>query len=285
LAWAILACLPQDTEALFEPFAGSAAVSIAAAHFDMAKRFVLNDINAALVELWKKIIDEPQAIAAQYRVHWEAQRGNEKDYYFAIRNQFNTTSAPDCLLYLLARCVKAAVRYNADGEFNQSPDNRRKGAHPDTMKGHILRTSQLLKDKVRLSACDYSKAVEAVSAADVIYFDPPYQGVCKGRDPRYIESLSFDKFVDVLQALNRRSISYIVSYDGRTDSKAFGQRLPEWLDLEHIEVNAGRSTQATLLGRNSTTFESLYLSSALLKRLGSIPAVLQQNLAEQLPLL
>jgi hypothetical protein len=39
--------------------------------------------------------------------------------------------------------VKAAVRYNATGEFNQSPDNRRMGALPETMRAHIPGGSRL----------------------------------------------------------------------------------------------------------------------------------------------
>ena len=37
--------------------------------------------------------------------------------------------------------------------------------------------------------------------------------------------------------------------------------MPETLGLVHIEVHAGRSTQATLLGRDHDTYESLYLST------------------------
>src|SRR5207253_11286383 len=59
----------------------------------------------------------------------------------------NRTRRPHHFLYLLARCVKASVRYNADGEFNQSPDNRRMGALPETMREQILGASFLLKGK------------------------------------------------------------------------------------------------------------------------------------------
>ncbi len=58
-----------------------------------------------------------------------------------------------------------------------------------------------------------------------------------------------------------------VSYDGRTGAKIFGDPLPTALNLKHLEVYAGRSTQATLLGRADVTYESLYLSPALLSRL------------------
>ena len=52
-------------------------------------------------------------------------------------------------------------------------------------------------------------------------------------------------------------------YDGRTGDKSFGEPLPASLQLRHLEVCAGRSTQATLLGRTDVTYESLYLSPAL----------------------
>lgn len=58
-----------------------------------------------------------------------------------------------------------------------------------------------------------------------------------------------------------------MSYDGRTGSKTYGKPLPKRLELVHIEVHAERSTQATLLGRESDTYESLYLSPALVREI------------------
>ena len=58
---------------------------------------------------------------------------------------------------------------------------------------------------------------------------------------------------------------YLVSYDGRM-VEDYGEPLPKRLNLLHIEVHAGRSTQATLLGRDCDTYESLYLSPALADR-------------------
>ena len=59
----------------------------------------------------------------------------------------------------------------------------------------------------------------------------------------------------------------MVSYDGRTGEKRYGAPLPAELKLLHLEIRVGRSTQATLLGRDSVTYESLYLSPALRRRL------------------
>ena len=56
---------------------------------------------------------------------------------------------------------------------------------------------------------------------------------------------------------------FAVSYDGRTGDKTYGAPLPDSLGLTHLEIEAGRSTQSTLLGRDDITYESLYLSPEL----------------------
>ena len=77
----------------------------------------------------------------------------------------------------------------------------------------------------------------------------------------------FDEFAQVLETLNARDISYLVSYDGRTGDKVHERQLPKHLNPHLVELQAGRSSQATLLGRNEVTVESLYLSPALTDRL------------------
>lgn len=264
LAQTIMNYIPEGTSRLFEPFAGSAAVTLAAAYYGKAASFFINDSNAPLMTLWSNIIERPEEIAEAYGELWEAQLGRERQYYDVVRRRFNETHEPHYLLYLLARCVKAAIRYNSKGEFNQSPDNRRKGSRPTTMRAHIVgASSQLYGRTIVTDGWDYRKALEQVTPEDVVYMDPPYQGVLRNRDPRYKEGLAYEEFLVTLRDLNARSVPYLVSYDGRTGSKVFGNPLPDDLELEHIEIAAGRSSQATLLGRSDETVESLYLSPAL----------------------
>lgn len=269
LAPAILNYFPKDARRLIEPFAGAAAVSIAAIRGGKVSSVVLNDINQPLMDLWSTIIERPEQIALAYEKLWEAQRGREREYYDFVRSKFNETQKPQYLLYLLARCVKASVRYNANGEFNQSPDNRRVGMIPRTMRWHILAASRLLSVKATVSTGDFRDALKTASPVDIVYMDPPYQGVCANRDPRYSKLLDFDPFVASLRELNERKISFILSYDGKTGEKSHGKPMPKHLGLYRIEIDAGRSSQATLLGRDSNTIESLYLSPALLKRIGT----------------
>lgn len=280
LAPIILEYFPEDISRLIEPFAGSAALSLAAIYYGKAGSLLLNDINAPLMALWHSIVHTPEQLAGAYEKLWFAQEGREREFYDLVRARFNKTHQPDDLMYLLARCVKAAVRYNANGEFNQSPDNRRKGRQPGAMGKDIRDTASLLKGKVSLMSGDYHAALDMASSDDLVYLDPPYQGVCANRDPRYMNKVLFDDFVKALDALNHRNISFIVSYDGRTDAKTFGNPLPDFLNLERVEMNAGRSSQATLLGRKAITYESLYLSPALVNRLDANTSTRQLALFE-----
>ncbi len=266
LASAILRYVPAHTARLIEPFAGSAAMSIASAAQQRSAAYWVNDLNRPLVQLLQLMVETPEKIADDYADIWHAQHGNDQHYY-QVRQDFNRTHTPALFLYLLARCVKGAVRYNGQGEFNQSHDKRRCGTKPDTMRANILGVSALLKGRAQFSAQDYRAVLDEAQKSDVVYLDPPYQGVCGERDARYFSGIAHDEFVTVLDELNQRDIAYIISYDGRRGEKVFGEPLPDFLDLRHVELNAGRSSQATLLGRDETTIESLYFSQALAQRL------------------
>ncbi len=265
----ILAYFPPDIDVLIEPFAGSAAITIAAALAGKASHFHINDLNAPLMALWDAIIHSPLDLSQKYAHLWQEQQRNPRQYYDSVRNEFNRTHKPEHLLYLLARCVKASVRYNPKGEFNQSPDNRRLGRHPTRMSEDIRAVSGLLRGRVTITAQDYKKTLDWVGQKTLVYMDPPYQGVSGNSDHRYYQRIDFDEFMQFLAHLTSQEIPFILSYDGRTGTKTYGRELPLELQMRRIEVKAGPSTQATLLGRKAITYEALYLSKALVERLGA----------------
>ncbi len=218
--------------------------------------------------LWAAIVAAPGELAASYRHLFEAQEEDPRAFYDACRVAFNATRRPELLLFLLARCAKAAVRYNARGEFNQAPDNRRRGARPGLVARRLHAAAALLRGRCTLQTGDYREALGAVAPGDVAYLDPPYQGVSGPRDRRYVAPLDLGGFLDALEAAAKAGVSFLLSFDGRTGGRAHGVALPAGLGLTRVELDAGRSSQATLLGRAERTVESLYLSPALLERLG-----------------
>ena len=267
LAEQILNLFPKNFQNLIEPFVGSAAITIASSYYSKSDQFIINDINKPLIALWETIINNPKSIIKSYNEIWNNQLGNEENYYYQIREKFNKTQKPEYLLFLLAKCVKAAVRYNAQGGFNQSPDKRRLGRNPKSMQNDILRVSQLLKGKVQFYSTDYQNVIELATSEDLIYMDPPYQGTGLNGGFNYAGNIEFTNFVSSLQNLNNRDIPYILSFDGRTGNKTYGNPLPEILNLTKIEINAGRSSQATLLKRSEITYEAVFLSPAVISKI------------------
>lgn len=155
---------------------------------------------------------------------------------------------------------------------------------PERMKRNLEQISFLLSDITTTLSKDYKKVVSLASKKDLIYLDPPYQGTSFTRDHRYFEGVKYDEFVTCLQLYNKNNLSYIISYDGTCGQKEYGQKLPDDLNLEHFYINAGRSTQSTLLGRSDSTFESLYLSPALIERLKWESSPKNMPISEQIEL-
>lgn len=262
LAPRICSLFPNRVGTLYEPFAGSAAVTLFAATHGMAEKFVIGDTYGPLVGLWSLIIHEPGRLSDRYSEVWHAQMSNP-GHFNEVRAEFNETREPALLLYLVARCVKNAVRFNKQGNFTQSPDKRRTGMKPDKVTRTTHAVSRLLKGRTELFHGDFQACTTAAASGDLVYMDPPYQGTTYGTDKRYAEGLERGRVIEGLHTLNKNSVPYILSYDGRMGAKTYGAPLPPSIDADHLEVHAGRSSQATISGRDDETIESLYVSKSL----------------------
>lgn len=275
LAPQILQYMPSKFNRLIEPFAGMAAISIATAYENKTECFHINDLNAPLVNMLREAVEHPRQLIEAYSSVWNEQfsYGDEHvQHFYMVREKFNNgEDNPANMLYLLARCVKGAVRYGRNGNFNQSPDKRRHGTNPQTLSSNIYAISRLLKGKTTFSALDYHEILDMARPGDLVYMDPPYQGVSNVRDNRYFAGVSFDEFAQAIEVLNNKCIDYLISYDGKCGGKGYGEELPKSLHCKKVMLNAGLSSQAILLGKKSTTFESLYISETLIPVFSMMP--------------
>lgn len=267
LAPQILRYIPQKFNRLIEPFAGMAAITIAVSSQNRADRYLLNDLNKPLVNILEESITNPQRLIDNYTKVWCEQltfEGGSVEHFYKVREDFNKgNQCAANMLYLLARCVKGSVRYSSSGMFNQSPDKRRMGTNPKNLARNVYMISSLLKGKTEFMSNDYREVTKNAKSGDIVYMDPPYQGVCTSRDCRYFSGIDFNEFVDCVEDLNRRGIDFIISYDGTCGDKQYGQDLPAELGLKKVMLNAGLSSQSLLLGKKETTREALYLSRNL----------------------
>lgn len=263
LAPRICSLFPERVETLYEPFAGSAAITLYAATHDLADRFVIGDSYAPLVDLWDLIINDPGMLSDRYAAVWKAQFDAGSEHFNLVRAEFNESKDPVLLLYLVARCVKNAVRFNRHGNFTQSVDKRRTGMKPDRVTRTVHAVSRLLKDKTTLYRGNFHECCADAGPSDLIYMDPPYQGTTYGRDKRYAAGLDREALIDALHDFDVRNVPYVLSYDGQHGEKTYGEPLPASVMADHLSIHAGRSSQATLSGRDDATIESVYVSHSL----------------------
>ena len=152
LAPQILAFMPTKFNRLIEPFAGMAAISVAAAQEYKAENYIVNDINEPILQIIQMAVEKPNTLIEQYTSTWNEQfdfSDGHVQHFYHIREKFNAGERNAVnMLYLLARCVKGAVRYGKNGNFNQSPDKRRHGTNPKNMADNVYSISSLLKNKV-----------------------------------------------------------------------------------------------------------------------------------------
>ena len=259
-----------------------AAITIATAKQQRAERYLVNDLNRPLVEILRSAIETPEKLVKEYEQVWNEQfePGIESTaHYYAVRDKFNQGEQTAAnMLYLLARCVKGSVRYGSNGQFNQSPDKRRNGTSPKTLKQNVEAISYYLKGRTEFCSSDYREVLEKAQKGDIVYMDPPYQGVSNVRDCRYLSGIDFDEFVAAVDQLNSRGIDFLISYDGVCGDKQYGEDLPAELGLEKVLLRAGLSSQSTLLGRKDLTFEALYISRGLRQYMPIPKRILQPTL-------
>ena len=276
LAPQILRYMPKRFNRMVEPFAGSAAMTIAAAIEFRAGAYLVNDLNEPLVRLIEAVVSCPDDFIRDYANVWEGQfsfPGGHLAHFYKIRDDFNAgDNRPANMFYLLARCVKGSVRYGKNGNFNQSPDKRRHGTSPSKLEKNVKCVSVLLKGRTQFSAVDYRDVFDRTAPGDVVYMDPPYQGVSDSRDCRYLAGVSFNEFAESLETLNRKGVDYLISYDGECGGREYGRDLPPELGCRKVMLKAGLSSQALLLGRKSVTYEALYVSKGLASTMPDVEA-------------
>lgn len=263
LAEAIGSIVPKCVDTWYEPFAGSAAMSLWVARHRNPDKIVLGDSLESLTALWDLIITDPQGAADRYEAVWQGHEGAGLGYFNEVRSRYNEQHDPIDILYLMARCVKNAVRFNRKGHFTQSVDKRRLGMRPDKMRNAMIGASELLKGRTVVRTGDWTATTADAVEGDFIYLDPPYMGTSVGRDLRYAEQMTQERLVVGLEEVLSRKLSVALSYDGSTGEKVYGPPLPEHLRMTQTFIHTGRSSQSTLSGKADETIESLYLSSDL----------------------
>lgn len=248
----IIAYFPKQIEVYYEPFLGGGAILGSL----RPQKAVASDINEPLIRLWEKLRQYPKKVSDEYRERWNSFQEEGYTYFYKVRDKFNREQSPLDLLFITRTCVNGLIRYNKNGEFNNSLHHTRKGIHPNRLNEIILEWADIIRE-YKFLALDYKRATCYARKGDFIYLDPPYFNTGE----RYFGSIDYDKFIEYIADLNERKINFALSYDGERGSKSYIVKIPQKLYKRHVLLHSGNSTFNKVQNKKvESVYESLYLN-------------------------
>ncbi len=236
----------------YEPFLGGGSILF---HVSPV-RAICGDVCGPLIEFWKVVKTNPKALIDSYKRNWEKLREQGHTHFYEVRDRFNANQNPFDLLFLSRTCVNGLIRFNADGQFNNSLHHTRKGIEPMKLSRILLSWSIRIKD-VEFVQGDYRDTTRTATKRDFIYLDPPYF-YTKGR---YYGRIDFEDFVEYLQEMDAKGIRFALSFDGSRGNIKFLVEFPRELFKRNFLINNGNSTFRKVMDqRVEKVREALYLN-------------------------
>lgn len=242
----------------YEPFLGGASILYQA----NPSRAICGDICKPLIAIWKLIRDNPEELMNYYTNRWKKLQKEGHRVYYQIRDRFNETKEPKHLFFLSRTCVNGLIRFNQEGEFNNSFHHTRPGINPNRLKVIMQKWSSRISG-VKFYAGDYEETTDDAEEGDFVYLDPPYFNT-KGR---YYGSIDRERFLNFLKDLNARGVKYALSLDGSSGDTDYTVNLPNWVYQESYILSSGNSSFKKVMDQQlAEVKESLYLNYSSPKR-------------------
>lgn len=251
----------------FEPFLGGGSLL----YYFAKHQSVGSDIYKPLIDFWSLVQSSPDLLISDYREKW-TKLSDELDsinteslsncdnqlptFYYQIRDNFNNNPNPFDLNFLMRTCVNGIVRFNKNGEFNNSFHLSRRGMHPDRFKDIVDKWYLKIKG-VDFICQDYKSTLLLSKKGDFVYMDPPYVN----NKNRYYSDIEIDKLFRELDKLNSKGVFWALSFDGIRGDRNMIQSVPSDIYKRHVLLNGGSSSVNKVLnGSIDNVHESLYVN-------------------------
>ncbi|MDW4528791.1 Dam family site-specific DNA-(adenine-N6)-methyltransferase [Rossellomorea marisflavi] len=241
---------PKEYDRYIEPFVGGGAVLYLAAN----KKSIANDIYKPLIEFWELLKNNPEDLISYYQNEWEILQKDFPNYYYDVRERFNLEPNGRDLSFLTRTCVNGIVRFNKEGNFNNSLHLSRRGMKPSNFAKIVKKWNERIQNVTFMNK-DYREILETTRPGDLVYLDPPYAG----SNNRYIADLDIDFFFDELEKLNSKGVKWLLSFDGKRGEADLQYPVPKELYVNKEFLSNGKSTLNQVLnGQSLEVLETLY---------------------------
>ncbi|CCQ10807.1 Methyl-directed repair DNA adenine methylase [Pseudoalteromonas luteoviolacea B = ATCC 29581] len=163
-----------DAETLVEPFVGAGSVFLNTDY----KHYVLNDINADLINLYQELKDAPDEFISDAKKLF-VDLNNHPDAYYSYRQQFNESvdvyERAILFLYMNRHGYNGLCRYNLKGSFNVPFGKYKKPYFPEKELYFFAQKAQ----QATFTCKSYQEVFKLLPTNAVVYCDPPYVPLSK----------------------------------------------------------------------------------------------------------
>lgn len=193
-----------------EPFLGSGVVL-----FNLGpKQALAADNNPHIISFYRSI-QKKDITALTVRSFLEREgeslllKGEE--YYYKVRDRFNSSHNPLDLLFLNRSCFNGVMRFNRKGEFNvpfcRKPNRFRKAYITKIVNQVKWISDAMLGKDWQFMCADWRQTLKLCDYDDFVYLDPPYFG----RHTGYTNCWSEQEMVSLIHAIRSLPSGYALS--------------------------------------------------------------------------
>lgn len=165
--------LPKG-DCLIEPFVGAGSVFLNSDY----KRYILNDINKDLIELYKVLQQKPEQFIHDAQSLF-CDQNNVSEAYYEMRKAFNETTDTYqrslLFLYLNRHGFNGLCRYNKSGGYNVPFGKYKRPYFPEKELYIFAEKAQ----RAEFVCENYRETFKRAKEGHVIYCDPPYVPLSK----------------------------------------------------------------------------------------------------------
>ena len=205
--------IPSKFNKYIEPFVGGGAMFF----YLLPERAVLMDINPELINIYKVIQQNVDALIASLKQH-----KNEEEYYYKIRNidldkeifaKWTDVQKASRNIYMNHTCFNGLYRVNSDGHFNVPFGDYK---DPILCDEENLRAVNKALKNIELHVGSFEKCLDYAEKDDFIYLDPPYVPLSLTASFTSYTKESFGpedqrRLLDVLKELDERGCKVLLS--------------------------------------------------------------------------
>ena len=193
-----------------EPFMGTGVVA-----FNVRpKNALLCDSNPHLMRFYNALKDKEitSGIVSKYLTE-EGKKllSSNGEYYYEVRNRFNSEKNPLDFLFLSRSCFNGMMRFNKKGGFNVpfcKKPNRFAQALITKITNQVENISQIIEfGDYTFKNQDFKETLKELNPNDLVYSDPPYIG----RHVDYFDSWSEEEEITLNIGLISSNAKFILS--------------------------------------------------------------------------